>query len=203
MKKVISKGLDHTELLSIFREVLLRNGIREKDNLIFAGCQGPCYSMATLLSFGLRDLNLNLYFAVDADIQQLWRLEYIKNLGVVATQKENPINPVRNSSGALNPTGTIPKCDPASEQRGIISNGVKAKVLIIMSGSVMVPFEKVLKFVSEALEEGGVIIGETVVPGLFEEKGWDKQIPFKYLFEFSMKHPTSFEVESNYSEIHK
>jgi hypothetical protein len=164
IKKIISKGLDHTEMLSIFREVLLRSGIREKGNLIFAGCQGPCYSMATLLSFGLRDLNLNLYFAADADIQQLWRLEYIKNLGVVATQKENPI---------------------------------KAKVLIIMSGLVMVPFEKVLKFVNEALEKGGVIIGETVVPGLFEEKGWDKQIPFKYLFEFSMKNPTSFEVEDN------
>jgi hypothetical protein len=197
MKKIISKGLDHTEMLSIFREVLLRSGIREKGNLIFAGCQGPCYSMATLLSFGLRDLNLNLYFAADADIQQLWRLEYIKNLGVVATQKENPIHPVRNSNGALNPARINLKRDHAAEQRGIISNGVKAKVLIIMSGLVMVPFEKVLKFVSEALQKGGVIIGETVVPGLFEKKGWDKQIPFKYLFEFSMKHPTSFEVEGN------
>jgi hypothetical protein len=197
MKKIISKGLDHTEMLSIFREVLLRSGIRKKDNLIFVGCQGPCYSMATLLSFGLRDLNLNLYFAPDADIQQLWRLEYVKNLGVVATQKENPVNPVRNSSGALNPAGIILKCDPAAEQRGIISNGVKAKVLIIMSGLVMVPFEKVLKFVNEALEKGGVIIGETVVPGLFEDKGWDKQIPFNYLFEFSMKNPTSFEVDGN------
>ena len=118
MKKIISKGLDHTEMLSIFREVLLRSGIRKKDNLIFVGCQGPCYSMATLLSFGLRDLNLNLYFAPDADIQQLRKLEYVKNLGVVATQKENP---------------------------------VKAKVLIIMSGLVMVPFEKVLKFVGRKL----------------------------------------------------
>jgi len=35
------------------------------------------------------------------------------------------VNPVRNSSGALNPTGIIIKPDPAAKQRGIISNGVK------------------------------------------------------------------------------
>jgi len=39
---------------------------------------------------------------------------------------QNPIvNPVRNSSGALNPAGIILKSNPATEQRGIISNGVK------------------------------------------------------------------------------
>jgi len=35
------------------------------------------------------------------------------------------VNPVRNSSGALDPAGIILKCNPAAEQRGIISNGVK------------------------------------------------------------------------------
>ena len=35
------------------------------------------------------------------------------------------VNPVRNSSGALNPSGIILKCDPAAEQWDIISNGVK------------------------------------------------------------------------------
>jgi hypothetical protein len=35
------------------------------------------------------------------------------------------VNPVRNSSGALNPAGIIAKSNPAAEQRGIISNGVK------------------------------------------------------------------------------
>jgi 2-C-methyl-D-erythritol 4-phosphate cytidylyltransferase len=35
------------------------------------------------------------------------------------------VNPVRNPSGALNPAGMILKCNPAAEQRGIISNGVK------------------------------------------------------------------------------
>jgi hypothetical protein len=34
------------------------------------------------------------------------------------------VNPVRNSSGALDPAGIILKCNPAAEQRGIISNGV-------------------------------------------------------------------------------
>jgi len=35
-------------------------------------------------------------------------------------------NPVRNSSGALNPAGIIIKPNPAAGQRGIISNGVKS-----------------------------------------------------------------------------
>jgi len=34
------------------------------------------------------------------------------------------VNPVRNSSGALNPAGIVLKCNPAAEQRSIISNGV-------------------------------------------------------------------------------
>ena len=32
-------------------------------------------------------------------------------------------NPVRNSSGGLNPAGIILKSNPAAEQRGMISNG--------------------------------------------------------------------------------
>jgi hypothetical protein len=39
--------------------------------------------------------------------------------------KGTAVNPVRNSSGALNRAGIILKCNPAAEQRGIISNGVK------------------------------------------------------------------------------
>jgi hypothetical protein len=35
------------------------------------------------------------------------------------------MNPVRNSSEALNPAGIILKSNPAAEQGGIISNGVK------------------------------------------------------------------------------
>ena len=35
-----------------------------------------------------------------------------------------PVNPVRNSSGALTPAGIILKSNPAAEQRDIISNGV-------------------------------------------------------------------------------
>ena len=163
-KKIISKGTDYTFMLTIFREIILKSGLKEQGTLIFTGCQGPCYSMATLLSFGIRDLNLNLYFAVEADIEQLWRLEYIKNLGMVTTRKENPI---------------------------------KADGIIIMSGLTRVPFENILKFIRIALGDGGIIIGETVEPGLFEGKGWSKQIPFNYLFEFSMEQPTSFEVEGN------
>ena len=45
------------------------------------------------------------------------------------------MNPVRNSSGALNPAGINLKCNPATggtaEQRGIISNGVKRIALLL------------------------------------------------------------------------
>jgi len=37
------------------------------------------------------------------------------------------VNPVRNSSRALNPARIILKCNPAAEQWGIISNGVNGK----------------------------------------------------------------------------
>ena len=38
------------------------------------------------------------------------------------------VNPVRNSSGALNPAGIILKSNPAVEQRDIISNGVNDRL---------------------------------------------------------------------------
>jgi len=37
------------------------------------------------------------------------------------------VNPVRNSIGALNPARIIVGTNPAAEQRGIISNGVKGE----------------------------------------------------------------------------
>ena len=39
------------------------------------------------------------------------------------------MNPVRNSSGALNPAGIIPELNPTAKQRAIISNGVKVRRL--------------------------------------------------------------------------
>ena len=162
-KKVISVGKDYTSLSPLFRELVLKSGIKEQDNLIFAGCPGACYSMATFFSFGIRELNLNLYFAVNSDIHQLWKLEYVENLGVVATRKEDP---------------------------------VKAKIIVLMSGLCTLPIEHTLKFINDALVSDGIIIGEAPAPGLFEEQGWDKQIPFNFLFEFSMKNPTSFKVDA-------
>jgi hypothetical protein len=37
------------------------------------------------------------------------------------------MNPVRNSSGALNPAGIILELNPTAKQWGIISNGVKVR----------------------------------------------------------------------------
>ncbi|OGP65230.1 MAG: hypothetical protein A2170_03450, partial [Deltaproteobacteria bacterium RBG_13_53_10] len=139
--------------------------IRESGNLIFAGCEGPCFSMATFFSFGIRDLKLNLYFATDADMGRLWRLEHQRELGIVARKHEAP---------------------------------VKASVIVLMSGLTEIPFAHVLTFVDKTLVKGGIIIGETVVAGLFEEKKWDEKITFKYLFEFSMRNPTAYELEGEF-----
>jgi hypothetical protein len=149
-------------MLPLFRRLVLETGIKEQENLIFAGCEGPCYSMATFFSFAIRDLNLRLYFAPDAKMDQIQRLEHVRPLGMIATTKADPI---------------------------------KSKVLVLMSGLVHLPFENTLKLVREASGEGGIIIGETVVAGLFEEKEWHARIPFKYLFEFSMRNPTVYKIE--------
>ena len=159
-KKLLMKGRDSTNLLPVFREMILNSGIKEGENLIWAGCQGTCYGMATFLTFGIRDLNFNLYYAVDADVQKLWKLEYMKDLGIIAVKRENP---------------------------------VMAKVLILMSGLTRVPFQNVSKIIDDVLASDGLIIGETVVPGLFEKEKWS-QIPFRYVFEFSMENPSSFEI---------
>ena len=90
-KKIISAGKDHTSMLPIFRELILESGIKEQEKLIFAGCSGPCYSMATFFGFAIRDLNINLYFAVDSDINQLWRLDQVENLGIIAARIERPL----------------------------------------------------------------------------------------------------------------
>jgi hypothetical protein len=160
-RSVLAEGKDHTEMSPIFRSLVERTGVREGDALIWAGCEGACYSMATFFSYVLRDLGLNLYFATDADMTRLWRLEFKEGLGVVATKKEHP---------------------------------VKAKAIVLMSGLVHVPFGNVLALVRDGLTEGGSIIGETVVPGLFETLRWHEQIPFRFLFEFSMLQPTAIEI---------
>jgi len=46
------------------------------------------------------------------------------SFGVASTLLTGAVNPVRNSSGALNHAGIILGCSPAAEQQGIISNGV-------------------------------------------------------------------------------
>ncbi|RJR34056.1 MAG: DUF2124 domain-containing protein [Desulfobacteraceae bacterium] len=161
-KSVLFEGSDHTNMLPFFRRLVIETGTKRQENLLFAGCEGPCYSMATFFSFAIRDLKLNLYFATDARVDQIRRLEHVKGLGMIATKREPP---------------------------------VKCKVLVLMSGLVHVPFENTLSLVQEVSGEKVTIIGETVVPGLFEEKEWHTRVPFKYIFEFSMKNPTVYRVE--------
>jgi hypothetical protein len=160
--EIILQGKDHTEMLPIFRSLVIRSGTRRGDSLIWAGCAGPCYSMATFFSYGLRDLGLNLFFASEGDIKRLWRLEFIKELGMVATKRESHL---------------------------------KAKVIVLMSGLVQAPIEPVLTLVHEGLQDHGVIIGETVVAGLFEKAKWHERIRFRFLFEFSMGRPAAYEVK--------
>jgi hypothetical protein len=160
-RKVLSSGKDHTDMFPIFRSLVERTGARKGDALIWAGCEGACYAMATFFSYYLQDLGLSLYFATDGDVSRLWRLEPVKDLGMVAARKEDPI---------------------------------KAKVIVLMSGLVNVPFENVLALIHNGLADGGVIIGETVVAGLFESLKWHEQIPIRYVFEFSMERPTALEM---------
>jgi hypothetical protein len=46
---------------------------------------------------------------------------------------KSQVNPVRNSSGPLNPAEIILKYNPAEEQQGIISNGVNPDQMFIIS----------------------------------------------------------------------
>jgi len=64
--------------------------------------------------------------------------------------KELGVNPVRNSSEALNSAGIIAKSNPTAEQGGIISNGVKGGIIVI-NGKV------------EAFTLGELLSPETVV----------------------------------------
>ena len=160
-RKALSIGKDHTDMFPIFRSLLDRIGAKRGETLIWAGCEGACYSMATFFGYYLEDLGLSQYFATDADVSRLRRLEKVKDLGMIATRKVKPI---------------------------------KARVIVLMSGLVNVPFENVLTLVREGLADDGIVIGETVVPGLFENLKWHEQIPIRFLFEFSMERPTSLEL---------
>jgi hypothetical protein len=160
-RKVLAAGKDHMDMLPIFKSLIEKAGAKKGDALIWAGCEGACYAMATFFSYFLSDLGLDLYFATDADLNRLWRLELRRDVGMVATQKAPP---------------------------------VKAKVLVLMSGLVNVPFDAVLRIVRDGLADGGVIMGETVVPGLFESVKWHEKIPIRFLFEFAMVQPTALEI---------
>src|SRR4030042_2282493 len=52
-------------------------------------------------------------------------LKGVPNLTYIREQRNRGVNPVRKSSGALNSARIILKCNTATEQQGIISNGVK------------------------------------------------------------------------------
>ncbi len=65
-------------------------------------------------------------FYQEKSVASVWKhTEKILNQLKRAGGKMREVNPVRNSSGALNPAGIILKSNPTAEQRGIISNGVK------------------------------------------------------------------------------
>jgi hypothetical protein len=160
-RKALLDGKDHMDMFPLFRSLLASAGVKKGDTVIWAGCEGYCYSMATFFSYAILDLGLRIYFASEADIDKLWRLELMPGRGVAATEKAPPL---------------------------------KANVLVLMSGLVSVPFENVLNLVKGFLADDGVIVGETVVPGLFESLGWHDKIPFRFLFEFSMVHPAVAEM---------
>ena len=163
-KTAISTGQDFTSVLPVFRELILGTGIQPHDNLIFAGCPGPCYSMATFFGFGVRDLGLSLFFAADAAVDRLWKLGCNEELGMAAVGRSAP---------------------------------VKAKVIVLMSGLCSMPVEHALKLIESALTNDGMLVGEAPALGFFEDREWDREIHFDFLFEFSMVDPSSFRVRQS------
>ncbi len=162
VRKVLAAGKDHTDMFPIFRSLIEKTGAKKGDALIWAGCAGACYSMATFFSYYIDDLGLELYFATDAELGKLRRLERVEQVGVVAGGKAEPL---------------------------------KANIIVLMSGLASVPFENVTRLVQEGLTADGIVMGETVVPGLFEELKWHERIPIRYSFEFTMKNPTAVELQ--------
>ena len=162
-RTLLAAGKDHTDMLPVFKSLIEKAGARRGEALIWAGCEGACYAMATFFSYFLCDLGLELYFATDADLNRLRRLEVRPDVGVVAAEKVPP---------------------------------VKGKIVVLMSGLVNVPFENVLRLVSDGLADDGVVIGETVVPRLFESEKWHEKIPMRFVFEFEMVRPAAFEIEA-------
>jgi len=72
---------------------------------------------------------LILYYSRSGNTEEMAKVveKGVKSEGVQVMRKK--VNPVRNSSGALNPAGIILKSNPAAEQWGIISNGVNRAAL--------------------------------------------------------------------------
>jgi hypothetical protein len=125
IKKVISEGLDFTDVLPLFRDIVIKSGIKKDGHLIFAGCPGPCFAMSTFLGFGIKDLGLNLFFAFDADIERLLRLDYVEDQGIMAMGKESPLKADVNvlMSGLCNL--------PLEKTLDFINNGLRDKGVII------------------------------------------------------------------------
>jgi glycosyltransferase involved in cell wall biosynthesis len=97
-------------------------------------------------------------------VEGRWTQADIARAGVKLDRIPN-VNPVRNSSGALNPAGIILKSNPAAEQRGIISNGVK----VMPNQTDMKPVyeeTKVLLFPSFWEEASGRTIVEAQLNGI-------------------------------------
>jgi hypothetical protein len=125
IKKAIEEGQDFTHVLPLFRDLVIESGIKKDGHLIFAGCPGPCFSMATFFGFGIRDLGLKFFFAVDADMEQLLRLEYVENQGITAAGKESPLKAdvIVLMSGLCNL--------PLEKTLEFINNGLRDKGVII------------------------------------------------------------------------
>jgi len=97
-------------------------------------------------------------------------LKFTFRLAKILYSKE--VNPVRNSSGALNPAGIILRSNPAAEQRGIISNGVNLEAFMQITRispkhQITIPkeaFEKLRLEVGDFLEVDVTEEGLLIIP---------------------------------------
>jgi len=137
-----------------FQQLARDIGLKQGENIIFAGCPGGCYSWATLFGFYLKGFGANSFFAPNAERRKIRRLIPNEDLGLIAGRKASP---------------------------------GKARMIVLLSGLCRYPIEPALELVNDLLQKGGILIGQSNNPGIYETEGWTRKLRFDYFIEYKIK----------------
>jgi hypothetical protein len=58
-----------------------------------------------------------------------------------------------------------------------------------------VNFEDIKKMLQETLGKDGKLVGETPIPNLFKDVGWEDRLPFNYIIELGLSKVEVFEFK--------